>query len=136
MASHNAGGCRFPRHVEAPFSRRLREPSASPRSQLPIEGQSCCALDRPASEESINSCSYVEPLWLVVCSKWLHVYCNSCTSVRSFLHSRRNDLQRGTASSTANAADSDHHRDGARRHRCNGSECTCCFARTGRTSHL
>src|SRR5208337_5602693 len=87
--------------------------SASPRSQLPMEGQSCCALDRPAAEDSINSCSYVEPLWLVVCSKWLHVYRHSYASVRSFLHSRRIYLQRGTASSTTNAADSGHHRDGA-----------------------
>src|SRR5271157_1077433 len=110
--------------------------SASPRSQLPMEGQSCCALDRPAAEESMNSCSYVEPLWLVVCSKWLHVYLSSYASVGFFLHSRRDYLQRGTASSTANVADSDRHRDGAGRHRCNGSKCTCCFAGTGRTSHL
>src|SRR5271165_4567415 len=110
--------------------------SASPRSQLPMEGQSCCAFDRPATEESMNSYSYVEPLWLFVCSKWLHVYRNSYTSVGSFVHSRRNYLQPGTASSTANAADSDHHRDGAGRDRCNGSKCICCFARTGRSSHL
>ena len=55
-----------------------------------------------AAEESMNASSYVERLWLVVCSKWLHVCRNSYASLCSFLHYRRSYLQPGAASSTAN----------------------------------